>query len=119
MKDFGFTEKEMEIANAENWQQYSDKEIANFARKEHDRTMCMKKGEFDAECRKRQASICFNIVKQMAGDCERLTKTVTSNKSKIELSRLRSKFETMMYDFQSGFSTLGEIAGWWKKDKNA
>lgn len=118
MKDFGLTEKELEIANAENWQQYSDKEIADFARKEHERTMLMKAGEFEAECRKRQSSICFNIIKQLTGDCERLTKTVTSNKSKIELSRLRSKFETMMYDFKGCFSTLGEIAGWFKNDKN-
>lgn len=116
MKNFGLTEKELRIANSEDWRQYSDKEIADFARKEHERTLYMKEGEFEAECRKRQASIAYNIIKQFGEDCDRLTKTVTKNKEKIEVSSLRSKFETMMYDFQSCFSTLGEIAGWWKKD---
>lgn len=116
MKNFGLTEKELEIANAEDWRQYSDKEIADFARKEHERTLYMKAGEFEAECRKRQASIAYNIIKQMGEDCDQLSKTVNKNKDKIEVSRLRSKFETMMFDFQSCFSTLGEIAGWWCKD---
>lgn len=116
MKDFGLTEKELEIANAEDWRQYSDKEISAFANKEHERLMYMKSGEFEAECRKRQASIAYNIIKQMGEDCDQLSKTVNKNKDKIEVSRLRSKFETMMFDFQSCFSTLGEIAGWWKKD---
>ncbi|MBO6031559.1 MAG: hypothetical protein J6Q22_08800 [Prevotella sp.] len=115
MKDFALTEKELEIADAEDWGQYSDKEIADFARKEHERLMYMKSGEFEAECRKRQASIALRIIKQLNEDCARLEKSVNKNADKIEAGRLRSKFETMAYDLQSGFTRLGEIAGWWKK----
>lgn len=115
MKDFALNEKELEIADAEDWGQYSDKEIADFARKEHERLMYMKSGEFEAECRKRQASIALRIIKQLNEDCAKLEKTVSKNNEKIEAGRLRSKFETMAYDLQSGFTTLGEIAGWWKK----
>lgn len=115
MKDFALTENELEIADAEDWGQYSDKEIADFARKEHSRLLYMKSGEFEAECRKRQASISISIIKQLNEDCARLEKSVNKNADKIEAGRLRSKFETMAYDLQSGFTTLGEIAGWWKK----
>ena len=115
MKDFGLTKKELEIADAEDWGQFSDKEISDFARKEHERTLYMKTGEFEAECRKRQASIALRIIKQLNEDCARLEKSVNKNADKIEAGRLRSKFETMAYDLQSGFTTLGEIAGWWKK----
>lgn len=116
MKDFALTERELEIANAEDWTQYSDNEIADFARKEHERTLYMKAGEFEAECRKRQASIAYNIIKQMGEDCDKLSKSLNKNQDKINVSRLMSKFETMMFDFKSCFSTLGEIAGWWGKD---
>lgn len=115
MKDFTLTEKELEIAGAEDWGQYSDKEIADFARKEHERLMFMKMGEFEAECRKRQASIALSIIKQLNDDCARLEKSVNKNADKIEAGRLRAKFETMAYDLQSAFMSLGEIAGWWKK----
>lgn len=115
MKDFALNDKELEIANAEDWGQYSDKEIADFARREHDRLLYMKSGEFEAECRKRQVSIGLSIIKQLNDDCARLEKAVNKNKERIEAGRLRSKFETMAYDLQAGFMSLGEIACWWKK----
>ena len=115
MKDFALSEKELEIASAEDWSQYSDKEIADFARKEHSRLLYMKSGEFEAECRKRQASIALSIIKQLNEDCASLEKTVNKNADKIEAGKLRSKFETMAYDLQACFTSLGEVAGWWKK----
>lgn len=118
MKEFNLTEREEEIMQSDDWSQFSNEELGALFRKDNERLKYLRRGEYEKECRTQQASIALNIINQLSKDCDVLTKQAKRNADKIDISKLRSRFENMEMDFKSAFNSFGRFAGWYKDEKS-